>query len=473
MVRIHAGQPIGFCSRIVVPLVFHRLCLCCMLPVLALGLLSGCAHHRLNQPLPAGGAKDSAYYFHTRKLTNNSDDLILVLAFSGGGTRAAALSYGVLEELRNTKYTVDGHERSLLQEVDVISSVSGGSVTAAAYGLYGERTFDLLEDAFLKRNVQRHLLFRTLNPFRWPRLWSSTFGRSELAAEYYDQILFKGATFDELNKAGGPYLVINGTDITSGTRVDFTQHTFNLLHSDLGSYPLSYAVAASSAVPGALTPIVLQNFATNGANVLPDWVKPAAASNKGRIGRRAQELQSISDGRTYPFIHLVDGGVSDNLGIAPMIDYLESLPFSPDEQADMRERKSRKVILISVNAFSSPDRDWKNKPSPPGSISTAAVAAGITLERNSWNTLDRVREGFERWREDLAKQKDVTLYPIYLSFTNFKDQRDQRFFLNLPTSFFLPAADVEKLREAGHLLLRESESFNQLVRDLGAHRVAP
>jgi NTE family protein len=449
----------------------HGVGKCGLLALLAFGLFSGCAHHRLNQPLPATGATDASYYFHTRVLTNNSDDLMVVLAFSGGGTRAAAFSYGVLEELRNTKYQVDGRDRSLLQELDVISSVSGGSVTAAAYGLYGEKTFELFEDAFLNRNVQRTLLLRTVNPFRWPKLWSSTYGRSELAADYYDKILFKGATFADLNRAGGPYLVINSTDISTGARFDFTQHTFNLINSDVESYPISYAVAASSAVPGALTAITLRNYSTNGPVDMPDWIKPAAEAEKGRITRRARELKGITDGQSHPYLHVVDGGVSDNLGLAPVIDYLQSLPFSPSEQEDMKQRKSRKVVVIGVNAFSSPEKDWESKESPPGSISTAAAAASQSLERNSWNTLDLVREGFEHWREELAKQKDVKLYSIYLSFTNFKDQRDQRFFLNLPTTFFLPAADVEKLREAGSRLLRENESFNDLLRDLGAQRV--
>ena len=61
------------------------------------------------------------------------DDVSLILTFSGGGTRAASLSYGVLKELR---------KQNLLEEIDVISSVSGGSFTSAYYGLYGEQIFE-------------------------------------------------------------------------------------------------------------------------------------------------------------------------------------------------------------------------------------------------------------------------------------------------------------------------------------------
>jgi NTE family protein len=119
-----------------------------------------------------------------------------------------------------------------------------------------------------------------------------------------------------------------------------------------------------------------------------------------------------------------------------------------------------------VNAYSSPAKDWDQRESPPGSIPTAAAAASHTLDRNTWNTLDLVEDAFNDWRAETYRKREIKLYSIYLNFTNFKDQSDQRFFLNLPTSFFLPTANVEKLREAGHHLLRENEAFKQLLNDL-------
>src|SRR6187402_1427992 len=65
----------------------------------------------------------------------------IILAFSGGGTRAAALSYGVMEELRDTRIDSKGQQMRMLDEVDLISSVSGGSFTSAYYGLYGDDLF--------------------------------------------------------------------------------------------------------------------------------------------------------------------------------------------------------------------------------------------------------------------------------------------------------------------------------------------
>ena len=82
-------------------------------------------------------------------------NVLLLLAFSGGGTRAAAFSYGVLQELRDTVYGPNGSMR-LLDEVDGISSVSGGSFTAAYYGLFGDQLFEDYEQTFLKKIFRKH-----------------------------------------------------------------------------------------------------------------------------------------------------------------------------------------------------------------------------------------------------------------------------------------------------------------------------
>ena len=54
-----------------------------------------------------------------------------------------------------------------LDEVDVITGISGGSFTALAFGLYGDKLFDEYEKRFLKRDVQGELISRALNPSNW------------------------------------------------------------------------------------------------------------------------------------------------------------------------------------------------------------------------------------------------------------------------------------------------------------------
>ena len=254
-----------------------RLALAALLPAI---VLCGCAtvapvNVRIDRVEPETGYRIAKFLVRDRGATNNPDALLL-LAFSGGGTRAAALSYGVLEELRRTPIVVKGHQHPLLDEVDLIAGVSGGSFTALAYALYGERLFDEYQQRFLKRNVQGELIQRVLNPANWPRLARDGYGRSELAADYYDEILFGGATFSDLLPLQTPVVVVTGTDLSTGARFEFSQDTFDLLCSDLGSVRLARAAATSSAVPVLLSPVTYRNYGGKCDATLPIWVRDVA-----------------------------------------------------------------------------------------------------------------------------------------------------------------------------------------------------
>src|SRR5215469_11614485 len=163
----------------------------------------------VNPPLPQTQLTNEQRFEGMERGRGEHEDLV-ILAFSGGGTRAAAFAYGVLEALRDTELaTSSGAKVRLLDEVDVITGVSGGSFTALGYGLYGDRLFDLFEKSFLKRDVQGTIVRRILNPLNWPALWSSGWGRSELAAQLYDEILFHDATFADLERAAGPVIAVS------------------------------------------------------------------------------------------------------------------------------------------------------------------------------------------------------------------------------------------------------------------------
>jgi NTE family protein len=186
-----------------------------------------------------------------------SEDLLVVLTISVGGMRAAALGYGALEELRRTEVTVNGVKRRLIDEVDVISAVSGGTLPATYYGLRGEKTFEEFEERVLSHNLERELALRILTPTNWFRLLSGTFGKSDPFAELYDETVFDHATFGDLLRANSPFVLINGTDITTGACFNFTQDQFDAICADLSRLTLGRAVATSTALPPLLTPITL------------------------------------------------------------------------------------------------------------------------------------------------------------------------------------------------------------------------
>ena len=293
-----------------------------MLVVVTLGMLFGCATRPINPPMTQVDP-NQGYRYETRAAHRGNIDTenLVILAFSGGGTRAAAFSYGALEALRRME-VIDskGKKVHLLDEVAIVTGVSGGSFTALAYGLYGEKLFDVYETSFLKRNVQGELIARALNPMNWASLSSPTWGRSEMAAQFYDEILFHDATFADLDRGSGPFVVANATDISTGSRLGFKQRVFDYMCSDLNMVKLSRAAAASSAVPFVFSPVTLNNYGGSCQSALPAWARtfsnPATASRPAaRMIKQLKELQTYEDGVHNPYIHLVDGGLADRAGV--------------------------------------------------------------------------------------------------------------------------------------------------------------
>lgn len=443
-----------------------KLALNASLILVTLAGLTGCAHYPANAPKTAAGT--NGYYYRTHQRENKSDDILLLLAFSGGGTRASAFSYGVLEALRDTTFEVAGKQRRLLDEVNAISSVSGGSVTAAAYGLYGDRVFDVFEPAFLKRNVQRALLGHVLNPLHWPALWSSTYGRSDLAAEYYDKILFNNACFRDLATNNTPFLIINGTDVVTGTRIGFTQDFFDLLASDLGAFPISRAVAASSAVPGVLSPITLNNYSGGHPMTPPAWLAKPYGPEAGMAGRQIGALKLFSNSTNYPYLHLVDGGVSDNLGLRVYLELLSYLALNPELLHQGSLAKVRKVVFICANAYVRDEKTWNRKAKTPAGIPVAIAADGVTMQHYTSDTLAWLAAAIDKLRAYPALKNKVDFYAIDLSFDQFGDQSQAAYFLSLPTTFFLKDHVVDDLKAAAHTLLYQHPDFQKLMTDLGA-----
>src|SRR5258705_12729288 len=271
---------------------FHKFLPAVLAALLGLG---GCATRPVNPPI-VQATPDTGYTFQTRQAQARDKQNLVILAFSGGGTRAAAFSYGVLEFLRRTEIVgPKGDKLRLLDEVDVITGVSGGSFTALAYGLYGDKLFAQYEQRFLKRNVQGELVARALNPKYLGDLSSTAWGRSELAAQLYDEILFNGATFGDLDRGDGPLIMASATDISSGSRVVFNQNIFNVLCSDLNAVRLSRAAAASSAVPVVLSSVTINNYGGTCNYDLPPWARLFLdSSNPPRPAARViRELRDV------------------------------------------------------------------------------------------------------------------------------------------------------------------------------------
>jgi NTE family protein len=430
---------------------------------------TGCAHWPATPRLEQAGAP--GYRFGEAVRPGQSDDLLVVLAFSGGGTRAAALGYGVLEELRRTEVTVNGVKRRLIDEVDVISAVSGGTFPATYYALRGEKTFEEFETKVLSREFESELVWRILTPTNWFRLPSGTFGKSDLFAELYDETVFDHATFADLKRSNGPLVIINGTDITTGARFSFTQDQFDAICGDLSKVTLARAVATSTALPPLLTPVTFENRGGTCGGKAPAWqaaAEAAAAGSEtpGRALLRARALQSYAD-PARPYVHVFDGGLSENLGLSEVVRALEILKVAPDEPDLAPLRRARKVVVIAVNALRFPVVDWDTSDAPPATDIVTDQMWSIPVDRITLDGVEQVREKLSAWQSAAPERR---AYFAQVTFEDLKDPAERLYFKQVKTRLQLPKEQIDKVREVGGRLLREAPAFRKLLADLNSKR---
>jgi NTE family protein len=251
----------------------------CLLVVLGgCSMLPGNWRPGWNQPWPA--EKQVPNTAGSWKLTELelTDDRFVALAISGGGSRAANFGAAVMLELQ---------QRGLLEQVDVISGVSGGTLPAVYYGL-GDKAGAFTEPAVreaLGYDFQSSWIRRWFLPQNIFRYWFSDFTRSDIMVQVFNNRLYHDATFADLQPH--PKILLNSTVHNDNTRFTFTDERFAMLHSVLASYRVANAVNASSAFPGAFQDVTLQWY-----------MEPSQ------------------------FLHLYDGGPIDNLGVQAITEYL-------------------------------------------------------------------------------------------------------------------------------------------------------
>ena len=474
--------------------------------LVAVVLLGACAHRAT--PKLAAYDLNKGYRFErlpkdsVAAPAKNSDDLFVVLAFSGGGTRAAALSLGVLNQLKAVTFRMnpktgqpcsegqadcEAMPRSLLDEVDVISSVSGGSFTAAGFGLYGQ---DILkrEHAFQKNflyyPLQRDLFAQALF---YPQNWQYLGARTEIAAKLYDARIFGKATFGRLAERPRPYIILNGTDATTGARFEFNQEQFDLLCSDLSQVPIARGVTASSAFPGLLNSIAIDSYNKQtcsysgpGSGQGIDWVKLALMNREQTDPMRYRAAQTVLDYRDEKrtTLHVLDGGLADNIGLRSVIQSLASTDRPVGQNPDGSEvlggwsllsminnRTIKTLVVITVNARTKHDSDADTRAGGPSTIGVLGAASGIPMGNYSTDTLQLLESTLREYTDPTVFASLKTL-AFEVAFEDLPDNgvpadSERHFFQNLATSFELQPFEVDCLIDRGARLLHGAISPSQ------------
>jgi NTE family protein len=376
----------------------------------------------------------------------------------------------------------------MLDEVDVISSVSGGSFTSAYYALFRDRIFTDYEKEFLKRNVQARLAWSAINPLMWIPLASPYYSRIDMAAEIYDDMVFKGKTFADLAaQPRRPYIILNSTDMSTAQRVEFTQEFFDLFHSDVGGVPVARAVAASSAFPILLSPLTINNYRIDNGYVEPSWVADALEEreeNPTRYDRARMVRSYLTDNR--PFIHLLDGGLSDNIGLrGPWMSMSSPDVLDGDEGPDgaesvhglnilrlMQTEKDRikTLVVIVVNARPAGGTGLDTSKATPGVISVFDTVTGGPMGNYSSDTVQLFQQDMDKWnaeQEDAKKDGEpfypVEFFQVQLNFDGVSDPKLRDICNGAGTNYSLTDAQVDALRQAAKDAMRNSTKFQEIL----------
>lgn len=447
--------------------------------VMGAGLLalSGCGATLDNEPLNQVLRAEAAQA--TRADTGMSDTLV-GLSFSGGGTRAAAFSFGVLRELARTRVVNGSRDVTLAGEIDFLSSVSGGSVTAAAFALHREKMLRDFREEFLLENVEASLRtsLSLANVLR-----ASVGGVNDRTGlqDWLDRHLFKGATFGDVMKQGGPILWINASDIYNRTPFVFNQQTFGAICSDLSTFPLSEAVAASAAVPLVFAPVVLENYAPDCPYETPAWVPRMADDPEAPAVLRAnaEAIHRYRENEQVQFVKLLDGGLTDNLGLSGLVlaRLAAKQPYEPLKPAEAI--RLERMLFIIVDAGRPPAGDWAKTSEGPEAQELILAVSDTAIDANVRGSYDYFRNAVSEWRRELIDYRcglsraevrriasvgpewdcdDLDFFTARVAFDQMPDAKTRARLDAIPTRFKLPEDDVDLLiRSAGEILRKDDE----------------
>ena len=362
-------------------------------------------------------------------LDDCQDRNFVALAISGGGSRAAIFGAAVMFELQ--RY-------GLLEHVDLVSCVSGGCLTAAYYALScddpddraacpqttnGAKRYTWRKDE-LYPLLERRLLWRWFGNWFWPsnflKFWFTHFDRTDIMAATLSNNLYDHSILDnnqfrfrDLSPAR-PNLAINTTDATAGAhgafQFTFTPEKFRELRSDLDRYPIANAVMASASFPGAFNYVTLRDF------------------------------------REQRYIHLLDGGAYDNLGLSAIRTAMKP---TADEKSGVENR-----VVIVIDAYMALDNGLAKIPEPR-SWTDYIVDSNFFVAYDT--LLTSLRATQITLAEELLQKYQGTL--LHISWERLDDDPEHAWLANrlnrIPTSFNISPKNAERLRQAAKILVQK------------------
>jgi NTE family protein len=456
--------------------------------VACVALVVGCTqtihNDPINQQLTASPAQLQAEL--GTDVPTNYDDMVVALSFSGGGMRAAAFSYGVLQGFNDTTVPTRSGPVSLLDRLDFLSGVSGGSVLAAYYGLRGREALGDFKQRFLLANAEESLQTE-LSLGNIARGLQGGVNDTTGFPVWLDAHLFNHATFKDLLRRQRPRVWINASDIYNRTAFIFAPVTFSALCSDLSTYPVALGVAASAAVPVVFAPIVIQNYPGGCPNGLPAWVQRARRDINAAplLKSYADALERYHSGE-IKYVKLLDGGLVDNYGLAgfTIARLASEEPFGP--LAPEEAVKLRRFLFLIVDSGRDPSGKWAQTIPGPSGVDLITASSDTATESGaigSYSAFDATMEDWRKvlvnWRCSLSEAdrrrlgappgwncRDVQFFISRVGFDGLSPDRTQAL-NNVETRLRLPPDQVDMLIAAGRDALNANPKFRAFMGSFG------
>jgi NTE family protein len=463
-------------------------------PAAALAVwLAGCssfgATDPINQPI-SGSAEDA--FASSRQNPTAGGDILVGLAFSGGGTRAAAFAHGVLSEIDQTTVHSRTGTHSLIDSVGFVSGVSGGAVTAAYYALKKRAAIGDFREKFLIRNAEANLS-TSVDPISLVKALGGGVNDVRTFARWLNDNLFDGATFADFRKTPGPRVWINASDIYNRTPFIYGEASFIALCSDLAKYPIADAVAASAAVPIVFTPMVIKTYPKQCSDKPPEWLHKAHTNPNTHpmLKAYADALYSYNDG-SAKYIKLLDGGLIDNFGLSGFTISRLSARYPHEPLSPEQAVRLRRMMVVLADAGRAPSGDWVQTIDGPSGMELVNAASDTAVQasvRSSYTAFERVMSDWQRqiiaWRCGLSPElrkrygapanwncRDLKFIVNRVAFDQLGSERGK--VLNaVDTRFKLPVEQVDAVIAAGRDALRGSPGYREFLKGLGAKPAEP
>jgi NTE family protein len=225
-----------------------------------------------------------------------------------------------------------------------------------------------------------------------------------------------------------------------------------------------------------LSPISLKNYSNACRYEAPAYL--AQAKRAGRIGaQRANELLSYLDAEKRPYIHLLDGGLSDNLALRGLIEGSGVQGSFEKLLAAAGVKNIRKLVVLAVNAETSPDvLEFRSDHVPVISKAMSSLI-DIPINRYSFDTTTLITMGVEKWKSELKVKPrgpnspwapDAEIYFINASLNEIEDPDERISLMRIPTTLYLKDEQIDRLVLAASKLIRGNKEFQRLMKDIKA-----